>query len=117
MMDDPILNGEGTYLSSSSLVSYWTTFTLPGLAASAAAAIGGAILIAAGRAVLTGGVMIALALIPSATLVSMGLIAGEPEISGKAAVRWLADARFVLVLSMGVFAFKRYRVHRRDSMM
>jgi hypothetical protein len=109
------LGAGSTYLSSSSLVSYWTTITLTGVAASVAAAVGGAILVAAGRAVLTGGVMIALALIPSMTVMGMAAVAGDWTMAAMGGVRWVIDVTCVLLMSLLVMGWKRQRGHRRTS--
>jgi uncharacterized membrane protein len=112
----PLLTGD-TYLPAASLVTYWSTVTFPSIASSVVAAVGGAVLVAAGRALLTGGVMIALALVPTLSLFGMALVAGEWQLAGQAAIRWIIEVALVLVLSTAVMLWKRNRVHQRPSMM
>ncbi|HEV2072627.1 MAG TPA: DUF389 domain-containing protein, partial [Thermomicrobiales bacterium] len=70
------LGQEDTYLPSSVLVTYWTSFSATTFMVSVTAGVAGAILVASNRAVLTAGVMVALALVPGATLVASGLVGG-----------------------------------------
>lgn len=109
------LDAGSSYLTANALVSYWTTITFPSVAASAAAAVAGAILVAAGRAVLTGGVMIALALIPSMTVLGMAVVAGNWTLAAAGGTRWLIDVTCVLLLSLLVLGWKRKSIHRRTS--
>ena len=111
------LDGKATYLAAGELASYWTSITVSSVVVSAAAAIGGGLLIATKRSILTGGVMIALALIPAASLTSMALVAGEYAQSGKAFLRWLIDLALVLVMSYAVFAWKRKKVQKREMIL
>jgi hypothetical protein len=111
------LHGQSTLMPSATLVSYWTSITLPSVLASVAAAAGGALLIAGGRAILTGGVMIALALIPTAAIVAMAMFSGDWALSGKAAMRWLIDAGLVIILSGAVLGWHRIYVQRRKAML
>ena len=109
------LGDDAGYLPEEVLVDYWTAFTLPALLVSLVASAVGAILVAANRAVLTAGVMVALALVPGATLAVSGLMAGDAGIAGRGALRWLLDAVLVVGVSAVVFAWKQARVHRRHS--
>jgi uncharacterized membrane protein len=108
---------EGKYVSPDVLISYWSTITLPSLLVSAVASVAGALLVASHRSVLTAGVMIALALIPSAALTGSAMIAGEWHLAGKAGLRWISEIILVIALSILVFAWKRLRVHRRKMVM
>ena len=109
--------GKAGYLESGELTSYWTTITLSSVVVSAAAGIAGGLLIATNRSVLTGGVMIALALIPSAALVAMCLVVGEFSMSLDALLRWLIDVGLVLGMSYGVFSWKRKKVFKREMIL
>lgn len=111
------LGGESTYLAPGALVSYWTTITAPGVLVSALAGAAGAILIASGRSVLTAGVLVTLALVPTATLVGMTLVAGDFPLLGRSLLRWLIDV--ALVAGMGIPVFLRHgsRLERRRSML
>jgi uncharacterized membrane protein len=110
------LGGEATYLPAGVLISYWTTMTLPSLLVTVVASIAGAVLIATNRSVLTGGVMVGLALIPAATIGSMALVAGEARIGGQALLRWLVEAGCVGLFAIVVFALKKRRVQKRQML-
>lgn len=114
----PVLHGKSGYLPRGVLVDYWTTFTLTATIVTIAAALTGALLIAAGRSVLTAGVMVALALVPSAALTGAGLAAGDLEVAGLAALRWFHDAAIVAVSAFVVLApirLGRERVRARST--
>lgn len=108
-----LLSGGEYYIGAGRLVSYWTTPSFSSLIISAAASAAGAILIASHRSMLTAGVMIGLALIPTAALVSMGVVAGDWVTAWKALIRWAIEAALVVSVSMSVFLWKRFHVHRR----
>jgi hypothetical protein len=103
-----------SYLMPGSLVSFWSTLSLPGVIVSVAAGTAGAVLISVNRSILTAGVMVALALIPAAALSGMALVAGAWDVAGMAAARWAVDVVCVAVLSSLVFMWKRQTVHKRD---
>jgi hypothetical protein len=111
----PLDAGDDSYLAAEPLVDYWTTLTWTGVAVGGAAAICGGILVSLNRTVLTAGVMVALALVPTATLVPMALVAGDPGLSLAAAVRFLVEAALVLAGTTVVFLLKRRRDRRRVS--
>lgn len=111
------LQGKSSYLETGELTSYWTSITASSIAASAAAAVAGGVLIATKRSVLTSGVMIALALIPAASLCSMALVAGEYSLGLKAFIRLLIDLGLVLLLSYAVLAWKKKQIHNREMML
>jgi hypothetical protein len=110
------IGSEANYLPEESLYPYWSTFTVPSVVASVAAGIAGAVLIATNRAVLTAGVMIALALIPAAALIGIALVSGAPDVAGRAAARWVVELGIVAAAGMLVFAWKKQRIHRRDML-
>ncbi|MFC4726950.1 DUF389 domain-containing protein [Coralloluteibacterium thermophilus] len=114
---DPLDAGAGYYAVAKPFFQYWTTTNWSGVSTSAAAALAGALLIVTKRSTFTSGVMIGLALVPSASLVGMELVAGNPEASARAALRWLTDVALVLAVSAAVFAWERRRLHRRDMRM
>lgn len=111
------LHGQGTYLPAGILVSYWTSLTVSTLLVTIAASVAGALLIMVNRSVLTAGVMIALALIPSAALVGMALVAGDWNLLSKSLLRWTVDSGAVLILSAVVFAWKQVRLGQRKMML
>ena len=107
----------GGPLDPGSLASYWSSLTVLSALASAAAAVGGGVLIATNRTVLTAGAMIGLALVPSAALVGIGASAGQFDLAFQAVGRWALDVLLVVVSCWAVLAWKARRVHRRRSML
>lgn len=105
--------GDDTYLASADLVRFWTTASWHGVAISAVASVCGGLLIAIDRTVLTAGVMVAVALVPTATLVPMALLAGEPTLAAAAGGRFALEVVLVLGGSAAVFSVKRRRDRRR----
>lgn len=103
-------------LASRTWVTFWSTPTATGLLASTFAAAAGAVVITGQRSVLTTGVMIALALIPSMSIVGMALAVGDVGLMGRGLVRWLLDVALVLVVSTLVLGLKQAFLHRRKAM-
>lgn len=95
-------------------VQYWSSFTFPGIFVSTVGAIAGAIVIGGQRSVLTTGVMVTLALIPSLALAGMGLITADFALASKAFMRWVIDVLLVLAMSGAVFWLKRHFLHRHS---
>jgi hypothetical protein len=108
---------EASYLPAGVLVSYWTTISIPSLVVTSVAGVAGALLIATNRAVLTAGVMVALALVPGATIAVVAAIEGELATAATGAVRWLIEVTLILLGSMLVLQWKQSRVHRRPAML
>lgn len=104
------------YLPPAALLQYWSSLSAGSVLVTAAAGFAGALLIATYRAVLTAGVMIALALIPAPVIVVIGLMQGDLALAGNAALRWLVEALFVLVMSFVVMQWKRVRIQRRPAL-
>jgi uncharacterized membrane protein len=94
-------------------VTYWTTVTGPGLFSSALASVAGAALLSTQRSIFTSGVMIGLALVPSAALIGVALAAGQLSVAQEALSRLSADLALVLVLSVLYFWALRTWRHRR----
>lgn len=113
----PLPGGQSSYLPSGALVSFWSTFSTPGLIASLIAGAAGALLVASGRAVLTAGVMIALALVPAAAVAGLALAAGDTELFRLGLLRWTTEVILVLLASTPVFVWKRFAVLRRKAML
>jgi hypothetical protein len=105
--------GESTYLPAGVLATYWTTITVPSLIVSAVASIAGAILVAANRSVLTAGVMVALALVPTAAIAGAALTTGEFDLAGRGLLRWAIEVGFVVTAGFLVMAWKQSHLHRR----
>jgi hypothetical protein len=106
-------SGGDSYLGADQLVAYWSTTTWGGIAVGAVAAVCGGLLLAINRTVLTAGVMVALALVPTAALVPMALVAGDPALAGGAGLRFLVEVVLVLLGTGLVFVVKR-RSDRRE---
>lgn len=104
----PLEAGLPSYLESGTLLEYWTTVTWPGVAVGAVAGVCGGLLMSINRTVLTAGVMVALALVPSASLVTMALVATDVQMAGAALARFLVEVVLVLLGSAMVFGGKRY---------
>jgi len=98
--------GEATYLLAEDLIVYWSTITWTGVVVGAVAGVAGGLLMAINRTVLTAGVMVALALVPTAALVPMALVAGEVGLAGQALARFAVEVVLVLGTIAGVFMFK-----------
>ena len=94
-------------LETRSWVQFWSTLTPTGIVASTFAAAAGAFVISGQRSVLTTGVMIALALIPSMAIVGMGIAVGDFSLAGRGFVRWAVDAALVVLVSATVLYLKR----------
>jgi uncharacterized membrane protein len=110
---DP-LGSKSAYLATPGvLVTYWTRLDATAVIVVAAAGIAGALLVAIGRETLTAGVMIALALIPSATLAGLGLVTGRLDVVWAGLGRLAIEAVLVVAASLVVLGWKRLRVQRR----
>lgn len=108
---DPIAT-EPSYLPRV-LLSYWTRPDPPSILGSVIAGLGGGLVIAMNRSILTAGVMVALALIPSAAIIGMALPFGQFDLAAKALLRWTTDAVLVLVTAWLVFRWKRASMQKR----
>jgi hypothetical protein len=106
--------GHPAYLTADSLVAYWSTTSWTGIAVGAVAAVCGGILLSINRTVLTAGVMVALALVPSAALVPIGLVAGDPSLAASALGRFGVEVALVVAGSALVLSVKR-REDRRSA--
>lgn len=104
--------GETPDLASNIWVQYWTNITSAGLLASVFASAAGAVVVSGQRSVLTTGVMIALALVPSMSLVGMTVAVGDTILMGQAFIRWIIDVGMVMVLSAVMLGLKQLLMHR-----
>jgi len=102
----------GGYLAQGSLVDYWRTLTWSDTLVAVVAAAAGTILVIANRAVLTGGVMIALGLVPGATLLGIAAMEADPSLAADGALRWAHDALIVTIVGTAVLASYSYRRKR-----
>jgi hypothetical protein len=88
------------------LVEYWSKLDSSSVLISLAAGAAGAAIIAAQRSVLTAGVMIALALVPSAAIVGVAIATAETELVPAAALRWVVDVLSVVIAGGAVLGVK-----------
>ncbi|MBW3567098.1 MAG: DUF389 domain-containing protein, partial [Proteobacteria bacterium] len=103
----------GSYLPAGVLLEYWSSITATSLLASAVAGAAGGVLIATNRSILTAGVMIALALIPTPAVVAIGVLDGDFDMAGRGLLRWIIEVVIVLVLTVLVFTWKRVHIQKR----
>ena len=96
-------------------VQYWSNLTWTGVFLALAAGATGAAIVSAQRAVLTTGVMIILALIPSMGVVGLALADLDLALAGRGALRWAVDAACVLVSGGSVFLLKLAIVRRKGA--
>jgi hypothetical protein len=108
----PLSPQANTYLSSDTFITYWTTVNWATFVVAAAGGVGGGLLIVANRRVLTTGIIIALAFVPSLCLAVLELSLGHPELAGRGVLRWSIDVVLVVVGCSGVSPVKRH-VDRR----
>ena len=87
-------------------VQYWSTIPPTSFLVALAAGATGAAIISAQRAVLTTGVMITLALIPSMGVVGLALADFDLPLAGRGLLRWAVDAGCVLVGGGAIFLVK-----------
>jgi hypothetical protein len=111
------LGDEASYLPPDVLMSYWLRITPTSEVVSFVASVGGALLIASNRAVLTAGVMVGLALVPGATILGIGLGTGLTDIALAGLQRWLLEAANVLAGSLLVFGAIRLTRQRRRMLL
>lgn len=111
---DPLPGKADYYQLTKSLLSYWTTVTPASVIASAAASLAGAVLIATKRSVFTSGVMIGLALVPSAAIMGMALVVGDVTSAAQAGIRWLTDVALIIFISYLFFIAVKLLRHKRD---
>jgi uncharacterized membrane protein len=100
-------------------VRFWSTITATGVLTSAfaaAAAAAGAIVISGQRSVLTTGVMIALALIPSLTITGMAAVVGDLPLTGRGVARWAVDVVLVMAFSAVVIGIKRLYLQKHRAL-
>ena len=107
--------GQPADLEARSWVRYWSEVTPSGALLSFLAGLAGAMVVTAQRPVLSAGVMIALALIPAASIAGMALIAGDPALAGRGLVRWSLEVAAVILAGALVLGLKQTFLHRRNA--
>lgn len=108
--------GASDDLETRSWIRYWSQTTASGAFLAVVAGIAGAVAVIAQQAVLTLGVMIALALIPAMSIVGMGLATLDLTLAGEGLLRWLLDAAVVTAMGALVVGLKQVFVHRRPML-
>ena len=109
-----LLPGSSTYLSAGALVEYWSTITATSVIVSIFASLAGGIIIMSNKSLLTAGVMVALALIPSASLTGMALVEGKYQLAANAALRLFMEIGIVAIFTGVIFLWKRLTTHKRS---
>jgi uncharacterized membrane protein len=110
--EDP-RGGDASYLPSGVLIAYWSSISPSSLLVSLFAGLAGVILVTVNRSLLTAGVMVALALVPSASLVGIGLATGDIGLAAEGALRWISDVALVALTAAAILYWKLRVVHRR----
>ena len=108
--------GAAPDLASLPLVQRWSTLNASGVVLALLGGAAGATIIAGQRPVLSTGVQIALALIPSMSIVGMALAAGDLSLAGQGFVRWGIEVALVVAASALMFALKQFAVQRRRAL-
>lgn len=111
---DPVATRSSYYPIEQKLIDYWSGVTAASLLGSAAAAVAGALLVATRKSVFTSGVMIGLALVPTAAIAAMALVELNFALALKALLRFALDVALVFVCSLAMFAWARRYYHKRD---
>lgn len=111
---DPITTTTSYFTTEQKLIGYWSSVTTPSLLGSAVAAVAGALLVATKRSVFTSGVMIGLALVPTASVAAVAVIDLDFVLALKALIRFALDVVLVFVCSLAVFVWVRLHDHKRD---
>lgn len=94
-------------------IAYWSRTSWTGVIAAVLAGLAGGLVVNAHQTVFATGVMVALALVPAAAIVGMGVAAGEFGLAAQGLGRWTADTACVLAASGLVFGIKRGVFRRR----
>lgn len=103
----------GEELGSLEWAGYWSSILPGGIATSLLAGVAGGVIVASRMKILATGVMVALALVPSAALIGMGLAVGDLSLALGAAARWSVEAGCVIAGGGSVTLLKRTVLHRR----
>lgn len=102
-------------LAAMPLVQHWSTLQASGVLLALFAGAAGAVVVAGQRPVLSTGVQIALALIPSMSIVGMAIVAGDLPLAGRGLGRWAAEVALILIANAGVLGTKQLLVQRRHA--
>lgn len=97
-------------------VRYWSRLSPSGVFVAITAGAAGAVVVTAGRFILTAGVMIALALVPTAAVTGMAVAVGDVSLVMNAVGRWAVEAVAVMIAGAAVFTLKQRLIHKRRAM-
>lgn len=111
---DPLPGSPSYYsVASTTLMEYWTKVSFVSVLAAVAAGTAGGLLVASRRSVLASGVMVGLALIPSAALIGMSLFVWDLALAQKALFRFVVEVALVFTTSLAVLLSSQFCLHRR----
>lgn len=96
-------------------VGFWASLSPSGVLLALLGGAAGVITISADRPVLTAGVLVALALIPSMAIAGMGVATWNLELAAQGIYRWAVDVVGILIAGSAVILWKRQVLHRRTS--
>lgn len=105
--------GSSSYLPPDVLIPYWLNVKGSTILISMAGAIAGGVVIITNRSVLTNGVMIALALVPAACMMGMGIASLDASLFIDALIRFALEVGMVALFTALVFLWKKATVQRR----
>lgn len=114
LLKKDIVPGTSSYLPAGVLPEYWTSITATSIIVSTVAAVAGGVIIMTNKSLLTAGVMVALALIPAATLVGLGLLEADFSMVGTAMIRLFLELAIVTIFTGTVFLWKRNTTQQRN---
>ena len=114
LVQKDVLPGSASYLSVGALADFWMSFSATSIIVSIFASFAGGIIIMTNKSILTAGVMVALALIPTATLVGMWMFEGNYKFAGIAFLRLLLEIAIVAFFTTSVFLWKKLTTHKRN---
>lgn len=114
LMSKDIFGDSSSYIADGALVEYWSSITVVSLITSVFAAAAGGLVVLSNKTILTAGVMVALALIPTGSLIGIGIVAGDYELAGMGAIRMLLEIVIVAAVSGAVFLWKKSTTQKRE---
>lgn len=107
------IGGLPSYIGPYQLIAYWRGTSAAGLTMDLIGGIAAAVFVSTGRSILTAGVMIGLALIPSAASIGVGIANLDLGLVEAGALNWVLRAGLILLGSVLVFEWKRRSLRSR----
>ena len=112
-----ITAGTSSYLPKAGmLLEYWASMNFTGLFIAASAGFIGTFVVSSRQPSLLPSITIAVALIPSLSIVGIAGVAGEWELVQTAGLRWLSEVLLLLVFSSLAFVIKKIIVEKMGSL-